>query len=1111
MPALESRYRTPRTRSVASLLAVALGAGATGLLSALPAYAADTSAQPLFVETSAQARDSATSSLLRVEIADMNQDGMLDMVSPAQGTGFNVELGSGDGTFQAPVKTAAGGTGSSVSVGDVNGDSYPDVIANSYDNGVDSSAGVSLTVYLGTPTGTDFVAGFRGGHNSATALADLDLDGNLDLLQSSAFANQIYAGDGLGGFAAVATSFSGGATYPMPAPVDFNGDGWPDVVMPNLFTDSIHLVLSDPESSSPFVYLPAQEIPTATSVYGVVTGDADGDGDQDFAYTTSGVAGQVHLARNNGLGSFTETILASGNLLGSPVIADLNGDGANDVAYPLTGSVRLLLGNGAGGYVSASRTHGAVGTPFSLSVGDFNGDNQIDVVAPEYSNPVNHVLTNLGNAAAPTVTSQPTAQTVSTGEPFSFTATAAGNPAPSVRWERSTDGGASYSLLSDASAFSTTYTGSSTSGMDGDLYRAVFANGEAPDARSDSAQLTVEYSPVVITHPADQAVNDGTTATFSVAGESQPDYTVQWQISSDDGDTFGDLPGAIGETLSYPATSADDGLRFRAVLSNWLGAYFSGSALLTVNSAPAITMQPSDQSVSDGSEVTFSARSDDPTANVGWAISYDDGATFFGVGEATSEDYTFTAWLNADGQQLYAVFSNELGGTKTQIATLTVNANAPTVIEDPQSQTVDSGMSAVFRADASSNPEATVQWQVSTDDGARFDDLVGETEKGLAFWADYSLNGNLYRAVFTNPGGPATTESALLTVTPIAPQVTDHPDYVTVLAGESVTFAAAADGDPASTVQWQVSVDGGNNFADADGATDPSYTFTAAAVDTGSLYQALFTNAGGTGTSSPALLTVNVAPVVTAAPEDQTVVEGEVASFTAEASGQPSPSVQWQVSVDDGLTFQNVEDANQTTYEFTPLLEDDGNLYQAVFVNDGGSAISTSAALAVTALPVFETPSAPLGVTATQTGPGEITVTWDAPADEGSSPVTGYEVSYSNAESGSGAGLLGTARSTVFTGVADGDYLVSVTSMNGTGPSEPASVEVVVATATAPPPPPADPTPVDDESDTTAADRALAPTGTETSAMASAIASLLFMGTLMLIASRHRRPGRRAA
>jgi hypothetical protein len=89
----------------------------------------------------------------------------------------------------------------------------------------------------------------------------------------------------------------------------------------------------------------------------------------------------------------------------------------------------------------------------------------------------------------PKVTQNPSSITVSAGDFATFTASASGTPVPSVQWQLSTDGGATYANI--AGATSTTLTFLTYQSENGYLYRAVFTN-RVGTATTTSALLTVE-------------------------------------------------------------------------------------------------------------------------------------------------------------------------------------------------------------------------------------------------------------------------------------------------------------------------------------------------------------------------------------------------------------------------------------------------------------------------------------------------------------------------------------------------------------------------------------------------------------------------------------------
>ena len=111
----------------------------------------------------------------------------------------------------------------------------------------------------------------------------------------------------------------------------------------------------------------------------------------------------------------------------------------------------------------------------------------------------------------------------------------------------------------------------------------------------------------------------------------------------------------------------------------------------------------------------------------------------------------------------------------------------------------------------------------------------------------------------------------------------------------------------------------------------------------------MFTNTAGSATTTAATLTVTSPPVITTQPANATVTVGGTATFTAAASGSPTPTVQWQVSTDGGTTYANVSGATSTTLTVASVTTaQSGNKYRAVFTNSGGTATTNAATLTVT-------------------------------------------------------------------------------------------------------------------------------------------------------------------
>lgn len=529
-----------------------------------------------------------------------------------------------------------------------------------------------------------------------------------------------------------------------------------------------------------------------------------------------------------------------------------------------------------------------------------------------------------------------------------FSASASGTPTPSVQWEISSDGGGTWDDIPNSipSATTTTLTLTAvTKTMNGVRVRARFSN-YLGTVRTNSALLTVQYAPEVTLSPAPQTVSIGANVSFTAAADASPAANVQWQVSTDGGATFNDISLATSLTYSFTAAAADHNKRYRAVFTNTIGSDTTTAAKLTVLQAPVVTDNPDDTAVNAGQTASFTvAASGVLQPSVQWQVSTDGGSTFNNIVAQTFLTLQLTnVQASQNGNKYRAVFTNASGSDTTTAATLTVNS-APVITQNPSNQTVANGGTATFTASANGFPVPTVQWQVSTDNGATYNNVPAAISNTLNVVAAAGDNGKRYRAVFTNSNGSATTTYALLTVTD-APIVTLDPTNQAVTAGAAAHFEAAASGLPAPTVKWQLSTDGGTTFNDIPGADSEMLTIpTTVPGDNGRQYRAVFTNGSGSDTSAAATLTVYFGPTVATNPTNQTVNAGSTATFTASANGNPTPTVQWQVSTNNGGTYTNIPSATSTTLSFTATAADNGNRYRAVFTNANGTAATTGALL----------------------------------------------------------------------------------------------------------------------------------------------------------------------
>ena len=310
--------------------------------------------------------------------------------APSVATGFDPPRGPAYGRFRDV--TAESGVafqyatpdfkGGGLAVGDLDGDGRPEILAGR------RIGGLALFHNLGgLRFERDDGSGLDPGTEvTALALADLDNDGDRDLVIASPGTARVMANDGAGRFSEVARIVETGTTEQL-LPTDLDGDGLLDLYFSNYDTQSTlgaaNLVLWN-RGGLRFdaVRLAESGLSWTTTAF-----DADGDGDQDLYVandtlladfgrpvesepTTSSLQTDLVL-RNDGLdgaGALQLTDLATELGMSAPrssmggTLGDFDGDGTLDLYVPNLGANKLFLRGGTGAYRERAEAFGVAGT-----------------------------------------------------------------------------------------------------------------------------------------------------------------------------------------------------------------------------------------------------------------------------------------------------------------------------------------------------------------------------------------------------------------------------------------------------------------------------------------------------------------------------------------------------------------------------------------------------------------------------------------------------------------------------------------------------------------------------------------------------------------------------
>jgi hypothetical protein len=319
---------------------------------------------------------------------DFNRDGKQDLAVATSGGQLLILLGNGDGTFATPVSYTLSAAATQLLAADVNGDSYPDVIALLSNgtfavlfNSGNGSGGFASPVYYNC-NGVDNLA-----------VGDFFRNGRVHIAASRSYSGGVFIYENLGNGQFLERSTVGlGGTWWVAA-ADLNADGYTDLVTVYNATDNILL------NNGAGTFAPPVPGNLNVNFNFVAVADVDGNGTPDLILTNDnlggGITSWVNVLLNQGSATFGTPISSQvqpTGLIGNPVVADLDGDGRPDLVAPNASGLALLRNVGGGAFEQEDILLVAGPNGPSIATIDLKGDGHLSIVTPNPASGSNALL-----------------------------------------------------------------------------------------------------------------------------------------------------------------------------------------------------------------------------------------------------------------------------------------------------------------------------------------------------------------------------------------------------------------------------------------------------------------------------------------------------------------------------------------------------------------------------------------------------------------------------------------------------------------------------------------------------------------------------------------------
>jgi hypothetical protein len=527
------------------------------------------------------------------------------------------------------------------------------------------------------------------------------------------------------------------------------------------------------------------------------------------------------------------------------------------------------------------------------------------------------------SCAVPVITSKTLDRRVTLGDFFDLSVTATGKAPLTYSWTERTPDGATRFI--GATATLRVYPE-----IDGTQYIPTVGN-ECKYTTGDPVTISVCYPPNVTEHPQSKNLVRGESVTLSVAANGSAPLTVTWI----DGDSK-TVGTGLSATFAPQVTTT-----YYARVSNSCGQVTSFGALVTVCHPPTITTPPQGANITGGQSATLTV-----VAGGTGPHTYQWFANGAKIDGATSQSLSVTPDVTTT---YHVVVTGTCGNISSSTATINV-CHPPRITRQPVGASINAGQQVTLSVDASGT--APLTYTLLDQDNNQ---IGSGASNSFTFFAAIPAGGTRRYRIQVSGGCGSPVVSSEVTISVCAPPaISQQPQSVSIVEGDSTTLSVTATGSEPLSYQWyqgSTAMQGENGRT----LTVAPLSFTT--------YSVKVSNACAEVMSASANVTVTlrcIRPFITTQPASSTITAGQSVPLTVVVGGSTPRSFQWYAN---GAAISG---AVQQTYNAAPSAT---TSYHVVVQNDCGTATSDTAVITVEScdLPVINTHPQPVTIQSGET------------------------------------------------------------------------------------------------------------------------------------------------